>query len=165
MARMLDVALTAAVLTISDSAHRGARADRSGPALVEELRVRGFQVGPAEVVPDEQDQIERAVIRVCGTARLVVTTGGTGVAARDVTPEATLAVCERVLSGVAERMRGAGAAQTPLAILSRGVCGVRGTSLVLNVPGNPRAAVESLLAVVDVLPHALALLAGETEHT
>ena len=96
-------------------------------------------------------------------AGLVVTTGGTGIAARDVTPEATRPVCDRLLEGVAERMRFEGK-KTPLAALSRAVCGVRGTSLILNLPGSPSGAVESLEAVIDLLPHALQLLSGKTEH-
>jgi molybdenum cofactor synthesis domain-containing protein len=96
--------------------------------------------------------------------RLVVTTGGTGIAARDVTPEATLAVIERRVSGIEERMRQEGAKKTPFAALSRGVCGVRGKTLFLNLPGSPAAAVESLQAVIGILPHALDLLDGRTEH-
>ena len=94
----------------------------------------------------------------------MVTTGGTGIAPRDVTPEATLAVCERVIDGVVEKMRMEGAKKTPLAALSRGICGVRGKTLFLNLPGSPSAAVESLQAVIEILPHALDLLDGRTEH-
>lgn len=152
------------MLTVSDSSHRGERADASGPAVSEVLSQRGFRVVASEVVPDEQKLIEVALVRLAQAARLVVTTGGTGIAARDVTPDATLAVCERVLPGVAERMRAEGARKTPTAILSRAVCAVRGASLVLNLPGSPAGATESLLAVIDVLPHALELLAGKTSH-
>jgi molybdenum cofactor synthesis domain-containing protein len=155
---------TAAVLTISDSAHRGTRADTSGPRVVETLRAAGFAVSATEIVPDERGEIERALIRLTADIPLVITTGGTGIAARDVTPEATFAVCERQLPGVAEVMRSAGARTTPLAALSRGVCGVRGSALILNLPGNPSAAVESLSAVIAILPHALDLLAGNTAH-
>jgi molybdenum cofactor synthesis domain-containing protein len=155
---------TAAILTISDSAHQGTREDLSGPAIVAELKAAGFQITSAAVVPDEQDQIEEALKAGSRDARLVVTVGGTGIAARDVTPEATLAVVDRVLPGVAERMRALGALKTPLAALSRGVCGMRGQTLILNLPGSPKAAVESLQAVLDVLPHALDLLSGNTGH-
>jgi molybdenum cofactor synthesis domain-containing protein len=157
-------ALTAAVLTVSDSCARGERADLSGPAVAEVLRKRSFNVTHTEIIPDEQSAIQNATVRLAATVRLVVTTGGTGIAARDVTPEATRAVCERLLEGVAERMRLEGAKKTPFAALSRAVCGVRGTSLVLNLPGSPTGAVESLEAVIDLLPHALQLLGGNTRH-
>ncbi len=157
-------ALTAAVLTISDSSARGARADLSGPAVARVLRKRHFSVVATEIVPDERPAIQKMLVQLAGKARLVVTTGGTGIAERDVTPEATQAVCDRLLEGVAERMRAEGARKTPLAALSRGVCGIRGKSMILNTPGSPRGAVESLEAVIDLLPHALQLLSGDTEH-
>jgi len=155
---------TASVLTISDSSHLGQRHDLSGPAIVRELEAAGFKVVHSSVLPDEKDKISARLIECSEITRLVVTTGGTGIAARDVTPEATLAVCERVIDGVAERMRTEGAKKTPLAALSRGVCGVRGKALLLNLPGSPAAAVESLQAVIGILPHALELLDGKTEH-
>src|SRR5207302_7355385 len=102
--------------------------------------------------------------RLAERAQLVVTTGGTGIAARDVTPEATRAVCDRLVEGVAERMRAEGAKKTPMAALSRAVCGVRGQSLLLNLPGSPTAATESLASVIEIIPHALELLRGHTEH-
>jgi len=157
--------LTAAVLTVSDSSARGERADLSGPAVAAILEQRNFAVVASEIVPDEQAAIQDAIIRLAGDARLVVTTGGTGIAKRDVTPEATRAICDRVLEGVAERMRFEGSKKTPLAALSRGICGVRGKSLILNLPGSPRGASESLEAVIDLLPHALQLLGGNTKHT
>jgi molybdopterin adenylyltransferase len=157
-------ALTAAVVTVSDSCARGDRADLSGPAVTELLRARGFSIVGSEVVPDEQATIQKGIAYWVGEARLVVTTGGTGIAPRDVTPEATEAVCERLLVGIPERMRSEGMKKTPLAVLSRGICGVRGKSLILNLPGSPTGAVESLEAVVDLLPHALELLSGNTEH-
>lgn len=155
---------TAAVLTVSDSCSSGERVDVSGPAIADALRAKNFQVVATEVVPDDQAAIQKALAWMVGEARLVVTTGGTGIAPRDVTPEATRTVCERLLEGVAERMRAEGAKKTPLAALSRGVCGVREKSIILNVPGSPKGAVESLEAVVDILPHALQLLSGNTEH-
>ena len=157
--------LTAAVLTVSDSSARGERADISGPALVKSLEKNGFQVVATQVVPDDRTHIENALMQLAEKAQLVVSTGGTGVAERDVTPEATRAVCERLVEGVVERMRSEGAKKTPLAALSRGVCGLRGKSMMLNVPGSPKGAVESVEAVIDILPHALKLLAGETQHT
>jgi molybdenum cofactor synthesis domain-containing protein len=157
-------ALTAAVLTVSDSSSRGERPDLSGPSLVEALKKRNFEVVATEIVPDDRTHIENALLQLSEKARLVVSTGGTGIAERDVTPEATRAVCERLVEGVAERMRLEGAKKTPFAALSRGLCGVRGNSLILNVPGSPKGAVESLEAVIDLLPHALQLLSGNTKH-
>jgi molybdenum cofactor synthesis domain-containing protein len=155
---------TAAVLTVSDSSAWGERADISGPVTADLLRQNGFEVTHHEVVPDDQATIESALIRLSEQAQLVVTTGGTGIAARDVTPEATRAVCSKLIDGIPERMRSAGAAQTPFAVLSRGLCGVRGRSLILNLPGSPSGAVESLRAVLHILPHAVDLLAGKTGH-
>lgn len=165
MSSSIAEGLTAAVLTVSDSSARGKRADLSGPAVAEALRKRGFTVVQTEIVPDEQPAIQDAITRLAKKVRLVVTAGGTGIAPRDVTPEATRAVCERLLEGVAERMRLQGAEKTPFAALSRAVCGVRGKSLILNLPGSPAGAVESLEAVIGLLPHALQLLSGDTEHT
>jgi molybdenum cofactor synthesis domain-containing protein len=156
--------LTAAVVTVSDSCARGDRTDLSGPAIAELLRKRNFSVIGTEVVPDEQPAIQTAIAYWVQEAQLVVTTGGTGIAVRDVTPEATRAVCERLLEGVPERMRSEGAKKTPLAALSRGICGVRGKSVILNLPGSPAGAVESLETVIDLLPHALQLLSGNTKH-
>lgn len=156
--------MTAAILTVSDSASRGERQDLSGPAVADRLRQSGFEVARPEIVPDERAAIEATLIRLADTAQLVVTTGGTGIAERDVTPEATRAVCSRLIDGIAQKMRADGLAKTPYSILSRGVCGVRGRSLILNLPGSPSGAVESLASVVDILPHALDLLAGKTEH-
>jgi molybdopterin adenylyltransferase len=155
---------TAAVLTISDSSHIGKREDASGPAIVRELETANFKVIHTSVLPDEKDAIAARLIECSELTRLVVTTGGTGIAARDVTPEATLAVIERRVSGIEERMRQEGAKKTPFAALSRGVCGVRGKTLFLNLPGSPAAAVESLQAVIGILPHALDLLDGRTDH-
>ncbi len=151
MSSSIPEALTAAVLTVSDSCAQGKRSDVSGPAT--------------EVVADDQSAIKKSLLRLATNARLVVTTGGTGIAERDVTPEATKAICDRLLEGVAERMRAEGAKKTPFAALSRAVCGIRGKSLILNLPGSPRGAVESLEAVIDMLPHALQLLSGNTEHS
>jgi molybdenum cofactor synthesis domain-containing protein len=157
-------ALSVAVITVSDSCARGERQDLSGPAVAEFLRGRGFSVVGTQTVPDEVDAIQQAILRWAPQARLVATTGGTGIGPRDVTPEATRAVCERILEGIAERMRWEGSKKTPFAVLSRAVCGVRGKALILNLPGSPSGAVDSLASVIDLLPHALQLLAGETRH-
>jgi molybdopterin adenylyltransferase len=155
---------SAAVLTVSDSCSRGERDDLSGPAVAGKLAASGFRVVASQIVPDDSGQIQSALAELAEKARFILTTGGTGIAARDVTPEATVAICERLLPGVTERMRSEGAKKTPFAALSRAVCGVRGTSLILNLPGSPRGAVESLSAVIHLIPHALNLLAGKTEH-
>src|SRR5580698_4416842 len=131
---------TAAILTVSDSSSRGERADISGPATADLLRQNGFDVTHQEIVPDEQPVIESALVRLSAQVQLVITTGGTGIAERDVTPEATRAVCSRLIEGIPEKMRAEGLQQTPHAILSRGLCGVRGQTLILNLPGSPNGA-------------------------
>jgi molybdenum cofactor synthesis domain-containing protein len=157
-------ALTAPVITVSDSCARGERQDASGPAVAQLLVKLNFSVAAQEVVPDDEIGIQNLLIRLARQVRLIVTTGGTGIAPRDVTPDATARVCDRVLDGVAEKMRSEGMKKTPYAALSRGICAVRGQALILNLPGNPNGAVESLEAVAGLLPHALELLSGQTEH-
>jgi len=159
------VSFSAAVITVSDSCARGQRLDASGPAVVELLEKSGFRVVAKQIVQDDSMQIQNALVHLALEVRFIVTTGGTGIAERDVTPEATEAICERVIDGVAERMRSEGYKQTPFAALSRGVCGVRGKTLILNLPGSPTGAVESLQAVLELVPHALNLLDGKTEHS
>ncbi len=156
--------LTAAVLIVSDSCANGTRQDLSGPALRRTLEAKGFRITAQEIVSDQREIISRKLQELAKQARFVVTTGGTGIASRDVTPEATRAVCDRLLDGVAELMRAEGLKQTPLAPLSRGVCGTLGKSLLLNLPGNPNGAEQSLNAVLHLVPHALELLDGKTAH-
>ncbi len=158
------VVLTAAVVTVSDSCARGERVDVSGPTVVEILKKLGFRVIATQIVQDDSMQIQNALVHLALEVRLIVTTGGTGIARRDVTPEATEAICDRLIDGVGERMRLEGVKKTPFAALSRGVCGVRGKTLILNLPGSPGGAVESLEAVMDLIPHGLDLLEGKTEH-
>ena len=157
--------LTAAVLTISDSCHRGERQDASGPRLQRCLLDAGFEIAFTKILPDEIEQIAAALRQAAAQARLVVTTGGTGISARDVTPEATASVCDRLLDGVVEVMRSEGLKQTPYAALSRGLCGTIGSSLALNLPGSPTGAETSLKSVLHLIPHALDLLSGNTEHS
>lgn len=155
---------TAVVLTVSDSCHAGKRQDLSGPAVANRLIALGYHVAGRSVVPDDCERLQEALRSAAGRVQLVITTGGTGIAARDITPEATRAVCDKLLDGVPERMRAEGVKLTPTAPLSRALCGMRGTSLILNLPGNPAGAVASLDSVADLLPHALELLAGNTKH-
>ncbi|MCC7496452.1 MAG: MogA/MoaB family molybdenum cofactor biosynthesis protein [Bryobacterales bacterium] len=158
--------IQAAVLTISDSVTAGAREDRSGPAIRERLEQLGWSVPAMEVLPDEADLIRDRLATLAGGNQLsaIFTTGGTGVGPRDVTPEATRAVIEREIPGLAERMRMEGSRSTPLAVLSRGVAGTRGNVLIVNLPGAPRGAVESLNTIVGLVPHILDLLSGRTAH-
>jgi molybdopterin adenylyltransferase len=154
----------AVVLTISDSRSRRERPDTSGPAVAASLQAAGFTVDGPYLVPDEQPEIESALRTHAAHAVLIVTTGGTGIAPRDVTPEATRAVCERILDGFAERMRLAGMRRTPLAALSRAISGTCGRALIVNLPGSPEGAITSLEAVLDLIPHAIALLSGSDPH-
>jgi molybdenum cofactor synthesis domain-containing protein len=163
--RASDAAFTAAVITVSDSRAHGDRVDVSGPAVAELLKKLGYRVVATKIVQDDSMQIQNALVHLALEARLIVTTGGTGIAPRDVTPEATEAICDRLIDGVGERMRIEGAKKTAFAALSRAVCGVREKTLILNLPGSPSGAVESLEAVADLIPHALNLLDGKTEHS
>lgn len=160
----------AAILTVSDRAASGERADASGPALRARLESAGWQVTASAILPDEQPLIREwlAAWADAGTVDVILTTGGTGFAPRDVTPEATQAILERPAPGLAEAMRQASLAITPHAMLSRACAGIRKRTLIINLPGSPRAAVENLEVVLPVLPHAIQLLredpASESGH-
>ena len=153
------------MITVSDGVSAGTRDDVSGPALLDVLKRARFQVSGPEVVPDAEDRISDAVVAaVVDGADLVVTTGGTGLGPRDVTPQATSLLIDYEVPGIGELMRRAGESSTPMAALSRGVAGVRGKALILNVPGSVNGATESLEAVIPVLGHAIQLLHGDTKH-
>src|ERR1700687_4482119 len=155
----------ARVITVSDRASAKKMPDESGPALVRLLKQGHFEVSGPDVVPDNQKKITDAIVAaVAGGADVVVTTGGTGVGPRDVTPQATSKVIDYEVPGIAEAMRRAGAASTPMAALSRALAGGRGRTLIINVPGSVKGATESLEAVMPVLGHAVRLLRGDTSH-
>lgn len=150
----------AAVLTVSDRSARGERADGTGPEAARLLEEAGYEVVAREVVADDQSAIEAALRRLAAAAQLVVTAGGTGFSPRDVTPEATLAVCQRLVPGIPEAMRYASMRITPRAMLSRAQAGILDRTLILNLPGSPKAARENLEAVLPALAHGLAVLTG-----
>lgn len=152
----------AAVLTVSDRSFRGERPDGGGPLVASMLKEAGYEVAETAVVPDEQAQIEAELRRMAdgGAVELIVTTGGTGFAPRDVTPEATVAVCDKLAPGIPEAMRCASLRVTDRAMLSRAQAGIRGGTLIVNLPGSPKAAKENLEAVLPALSHGLEMLSG-----
>lgn len=152
------------VITASDRCSAGTQTDLSGPLLARRLHEAGAQVVDTKVVPDDRELLIAALRDAAARAELVLTTGGTGLAERDVTPEATVAVCDRLIPGMSEQIRLKGIEQTPFAALGRGVCGVAGRCLIVNLPGNPAGAESGFRAILPVLPHALELLAGDTDH-
>jgi len=158
--------LRAAVLTISDSVSQGTRTDRSGPAVRGRLEAAGWEADAAMCLPDEREQISSALAALAGSGdySAIFTTGGTGVGPRDVTPEATRAVIEREIPGLAEVMRAEGRKRVVTAVLSRAVAGTLGRTLIVNLPGSPKGAVESLDAILNVVAHVVELLEGRTEH-
>jgi molybdenum cofactor synthesis domain-containing protein len=156
-----------AVLTVSDKGAVGARIDTSGPAVAEMLKKAGYTVAETLIVPDERAEIEKTLARLADSGyALVLTSGGTGFAPRDVTPEATTAVCERMAPGLAEAMRAGSMAITKRAMLGRAVAGIRGSTLIVNLPGSPKGATESLSFIIDELKHGLDILTGHNaEHS
>lgn len=154
--------IRAVVVTVSDSCARGERQDASGPACEAFLVSRGVVVMEKFIVPDEENVLVQVLKNALGLSPdLLVTSGGTGLGPRDLTPEATRRVIEKEVPGLSEAMRSAGVLKTKNALLSRGICGLSGKTLVLNLPGSPKGAVESLEAVMDVIPHALSMIQGE----
>jgi molybdopterin adenylyltransferase len=158
--------MTAALITVSDSVSAGSRVDKSGQAVRQRLESRGWKVAIVEALPDEADEISSRLQELAdsGSVAAIFTTGGTGIALRDVTPEATRRILDREIPGFGELMRAKGRESTPLAILSRSLAGTRGKVLIINLPGSPRGALESLDAILELVPHVLDLLGGRTEH-
>ena len=157
---------SAAVLTISDSVSAGTRTDHSGPAVRERLEQLGWSVAVMEVMPDVISEISDRLATLAdgGQVAAIFTTGGTGVAPRDVTPEAVRLILDREIPGFGELMRSEGRLSTPLAVLSRSMAGTRGKVLIVTLPGSPKGAVQSLDAIVELVPHVLELLRGNTQH-
>ena len=155
--------MKAGILTLSDKGSKGEREDLSGPALRKWLEQRGVQTSVYEMIPDEEKLISAKLVEWADTAGLdiILTTGGTGVSPRDVTPEATALVLDRVIPGIGELMRMRSLAKTPSACLSRAIAGIRGRTLIINLPGSPRGAVENIEAVWDAVPHAVAKIQGD----
>jgi molybdenum cofactor synthesis domain-containing protein len=151
-----------AIFTISDSVSRGTHKDASGPGLRERCAQLGWEIVSESLLADDPAAIRDLLISLAdsGAADLILTTGGTGIGPRDSTPEATTQACQKLLPGIAELMREEGRKKTPRAVLSRAVAGVRGNVLIVNLPGSPRGALESLDAIAEILPHALQVLGG-----
>lgn len=151
------------ILTVSDRSSRGSRPDSSGPALVEKLAGAGLSVTQTAIVPDEVSEISRVLVEWSDNIGLdlILTTGGTGLSPRDVTPEATMQVITRIIPGMAEVMRAVSLSKTPHAMISRAIAGVRNSTLIINLPGSPKGAIENLEAVLPAIPHAIAKIQGD----
>ncbi|MEK7742317.1 MAG: MogA/MoaB family molybdenum cofactor biosynthesis protein [Nitrospirota bacterium] len=156
--------ITVAILTLSDKGSRGEREDLSGAAIADILKSIDAVVAHYDILPDEKSMIKEKLIEYSGKVDLILTTGGTGLSPRDVTPEATLEVIEREIPGIAEAVRIEGLKKTKRAMLSRAVAGVRSRTLIINLPGSPKAVKENLEVIIDVIPHAIEKIKGdETE--
>jgi len=153
--------ITVAVLTMSDRGSKGEREDLSGPMIEDMIKAIGAEVKYCEILPDEKEIIKEKLIEYSKKADLILTTGGTGLAPRDVTPEATLDVLDKQVPGLAEAMRSEGLKKTSRSMLSRAVAGVKGRSLIINLPGSPKAVKENLAVILDVIPHAIEKIRGD----
>jgi len=154
--------ITAAILTLSDKGSKGEREDLSGTAIADMLKGINIEVKHYDILPDEKEMIKEKLIEYSGKVDLILTTGGTGLSPRDVTPEATLEVIDREIPGIAETMRMEGLKKTNRSMLSRAVAGVRGKTLIINLPGSPKAVKENLEVIIDVIPHAIEKIKGDT---
>lgn len=157
--------MKAAILTISDKGSRGERVDESGPGLARWLAQRSVEIACTEVIPDEAEQISSRLVELCdgGEVDLILTSGGTGVSPRDVTPEATFKILDREIPGFSEAMRAGSLAKTPFAMISRGVSGIRKRTLIINLPGSPKGAIENIEIVWPAVPHAVKKIQGDME--
>jgi molybdopterin adenylyltransferase len=160
--KLCKLVISVAVLTISDKGSKGEREDLSGPQIAEILKPIGVDVKHYEIVPDEKTLIKDKLTQYCGKVDLILTTGGTGLAPRDVTPDATLEVIDKEVSGIVEAMRSEGFKKTHRSILSRAVAGIKGKTLIINLPGSPKAVRENLEVILDVIPHAIEKIKGDT---
>lgn len=154
--------ITVAILTLSDMGSKGEREDKSGLVIAEMLKGLG-EVKHYDILPDERNLIKQRLLEYANKVDLIITTGGTGLSPRDVTPEATLSVIEKEIPGIAEAMRMAGLKKTSRSMLSRAVAGVRGQTLIINLPGSPKAVKENLEVILDVIPHAIEKIKGDTK--
>jgi len=154
--------ITVAILTVSDKGSKGEREDVCGPLIADILKLIGANLRSYEILPDEKDLIKKKLIEYCGKVDLILTTGGTGLTPRDVTPDATLEVIDREISGITELIRSEGFKKTKRAALSRAVAGIRGNTLIINLPGSPKAVRENLEIIIDVIPHAVEKIKGDT---
>lgn len=154
--------ITVAVLTLSDKGSRGEREDLSGPVIADMLKGINAEIKYSAIFPDEKEIIKEKLIEYSARVDLIITTGGTGLSPRDVTPEATLAVIDREIPGIGEIIRAEGMKKTPRSMLSRAIAGIRGQTLIINLPGSPKAVRENLEVILEVIPHAVEKIKGDT---